>query len=172
MSERTLDIYDNIFIENGSRPYKATDNDRTVDCFRNQFQSACSMKVNIKLYYYKTEQVYCTDFYNKSDSQLLWWQEIQRTAIFIPRSFVFFKANANGDCPLMNYVNFYISETTFDHMINVDVSRGYLLTDFSDFGLIYVCYKSIASTRNEIDNTLYTLMQCLSQYGDGLYDLQ
>lgn len=159
-TERTVDEDGNVWIAPGSRPIYLTDNDRTVSCFENEFQSRCDGSSEKVLYS-------CTNFFNKSDYHLLWYQELQTQAIFIPTSWMYRRADKNGNCN-MNMVNFYIEESNRDSVKYVDTSRGVLLGDFEFDGTINVCYISPESSLRHVRYHMDRLVQCLALYSNDI----
>lgn len=162
MSKRTFDQYGNVFIDPGSRPYLATDNDPSIPCYQNAFQSRCNSSSEVQ------RRIACVNFINGSDSQLVWWQEIQRSAIFAPSDYIYWRSNSRFRCPLFGLVNFYISETSKNSNKIIDFSRGELLKNFDLFSTINVCYKTPEANFNHAPDVLFTLINCLTLYGDGL----
>lgn len=162
MSKRTVDQYGNVFIDPGSRPYLATDNDPSIPCYLNAFQSRCNSSSEVQ------RRIACVNFINGSDSQLVWWQEIQRSAIFAPSDYIYWRSNSRFRCPLFGLVNFYISETSKNSNKIIDFSRGELLKNFDLFSTINVCYKTPEANFNHAPDVLFTLINCLTLYGNGL----
>lgn len=165
MSKRTVDQYGNVFIDPGSRPYLATDNDPSIPCYLNAFQSRCNSSSEVQ------RRIACVNFINGSDSQLVWWQEIQRSAIFAPSDYIYWRSNSRFRCPLFGLVNFYISETSKNSNKIIDFSRGELLKNFDLFSTINVCYKTPEANFNHAPDVLFTLINCLTLYGDGLANI-
>ena len=108
------------------------------------------------------------NYINATDSQLVWWQEVQRYAIFTPSDYIYWRANNKKNCPLFNMVNFYISETSRDSNKFIDFSRGVHLSNFELFGTLNICYSSPENTLNHLQDVFYTLINCVTLYGAGL----
>lgn len=147
---------------NGSRPIFVTDNDKSVSCYDNEFQSRCDSQASNKVAYS------CTSFFNGTDSYLLWYQELQKQAIFIPDSWTYQRADNDGQCRNLPVINFYISETNRDSIKIVDMSNGEFLENFSEPGNINVCYNSPEFFLRHVRYYLDRFVQCLTLYGDGI----
>lgn len=163
-SVRTTDADGNVWIEIGSRPFKVSDNDPSVLCSDNEFQSTCSRD--------EVRQVSvtpsCMDFYNQTDSYLYWYQYVQKYAIFVPDSWTYWRANQNGLCPFLPIVNFYISEENKNSIKLIDSKRGVNLTNFDLYGTINVCYSTPERSLRHVPKLLTRFIQCLVFYGEGI----
>lgn len=162
-SKNRTTIDDDTWIEPGSRPILITDNDETVSCYENEFQSRCDSDTMNKVSYS------CTSFFNGTDSYLLWYQELQKQAIFIPDSWTYQRADNNGQCRSMRLVNFYITETNRDSIKMIDTSNGDLLQNFENYGNVNVCYNSPEFILWHVRYYLDRFVQCLTLYGDGIH---
>lgn len=160
-TKRTTDENGNVWIEPGSRPIYITDNDQTVSCFENEFQSRCDGSTDKVLYS-------CTNFLNGTDYHFLWYQELQNQSIFVPTGWTYRRANNNGECR-MNMVNFYIEESNRDSVKYIDTSRGVLMTNFENSGIINVCYISPESNLRHVRYHLDTFVQCLALYSNDIH---
>lgn len=150
-----------MWIEKGSRPVYVTDNDKSVSCYENEFQSRCDSSSDKVAYS-------CTSFFNGTDNHLLWYQELQRGAIFIPELWTYRRADNNGQCRRMQMINFYIDETSQDSIKTIDTTRGELLTNFPTDGMVNVCYRSPETNLRHVRYHLDRFVQCLTLYGDGI----
>lgn len=138
-----------------------SDNDKSVLCTQNEFQSRCNNSDT------QVAQYSCTIFRNQTDNELLWYQELQKEAIFVPTYWQYLRANINGDCPSFQLVNFYVSEENSMTVKSVDMSRGAHLRNFDLDGTINICYISPLRFLN-IGRLLTRFNQCLTLYGDGI----
>lgn len=108
------------------------------------------------------------NFYNATDTFLYWYQEIQASAIFIPSSWTYWRANRNNRCPLLSMVNFYIIEDSKFSVKFVETKRGVNLTNFDLYGTINVCYKSPEPNLRHVPSVVTRFAQCLTLYGKGI----
>lgn len=151
-----------MWIKRGSRPLYVTDNDESVLCSMNEFQSRCNATTD-KVFKYS-----CVEFRNASDSGLFWYQKIQQDSIFVPSTFAYRFANLNGECPSFEVVNFYIDEVNQLSVKSVATDRGEGLGYFQNPGVVNVCYRTPETYAYYVRPLLTRFIQCLSLYGDGL----
>lgn len=152
----------NIWITPGSRPLYVTDNDGSVMCSDNEFQSRCNNTDE------QVSSFSCMNFYNATDNYLLWFQQLQNSSIFVPSGWVYIRANRFGECPQFDLVNFYMTEVNSLSVKSVDTTRGAQLENFDSPGIINVCYNSPEYPLVNVANHLDRFVQCLAQYGTGI----
>jgi hypothetical protein len=153
----------------GSRPRRITDSDPTVSCFDNIYQKRCEYEVpelrNSTILHFQ-----CVDYLNATDNKLLWWQELQRTATFIPSKFVYRYVNPlTGLCPI-DYPNFFMSYENRLTQIRVNTKSGYLLTQSYTPNVAYFCIQTVNNriTIANLRSAILTFLRCVTHYGTGI----
>lgn len=151
----------------GSRPSSISDSDPTVSCFDNIYQKRCEYEVPSNTTVLRFQ---CVDFINDTDDGLLWWQEIQRTATFVPKRYVYRFANSQSDLCSLDYPNFYITYENRLTQVRVDPSRGYLLSQTYQPDTAYICVKTPQKylTTVYLRSAIVTLLRCATHYGTGI----
>jgi hypothetical protein len=112
------------------------------------------------------------DFRNSTDFKHLWWQELQRGAVFRAKRYVYHEAidPISFNCISQNY-NFYLVVRGRYTAITVDMSRGVGMQRAYQPNTLYFCVRDDPGMTLETDvvvQAVLTFIYCINNYGTGI----
>lgn len=147
------------------------DSDPTVSCFDNIYQRKCYYQVPTEVRNMPILHFQCVDYYNTSDNGFLWWQQLQKSATFLPirYSYRYLDLDTN-DCTFA-YTNFYMTYHNRQSIVRIDPSRGLLLRQTYQPNVAYICVEIADVSLDSVSglrSAIVTFLRCLTNYGTGI----